>query len=370
MNRIKRNTISDNLWDYNIGLLGESGIGKTTTMSKVCELLVGDNGYVVFNMGKEDGVSCLENVPYIDIPDWKTFEEVTSEIIANKTTDYSDLKIILIDTLDQLFEIVEPEVVRRWNVENRTKKDFQIAKTLNASWGGFGRGEDKALEIVLDRMWKLKSAGIAFWFCGHVKTRDVIDPVSSSSYTTLTTNMMQKYFNGIKTKFHIVGIACINREIVKEKTGRKNIVNNQEVTVNKVKAETREIVFRDDNYSVDSKSRFAEITDRIPLDAATFISTLKEAIKKEKSKGKSTVHKTEVAPIQDIELGLTNNDDIDELGLSDNTYPENITEIVKEKFKSCQDTKIKKQVAGIIKTYGKLTDVDESGIRQIYDLLI
>lgn len=370
MNRIKRNTISDNLWDYNIGLLGESGIGKTTAMSKVCELLVGDEGYVVLNIGKEDGVACLENVPYIDIPDWKTFDEVTKEFIENKQTDYSELKIILIDTIDQLFEITEPETVRRWNVENRNKKDFQPVKTLNASWGGFGRGEEKTFEIILNRLWELKKVGCAAWFCGHTKTRDIIDPISNESYTTLTTNMMQKYFNAIKSKFHLIGIACIDREIAEEKTGRKNIVTKQDITVNKVKSETRKIVFRDDNYSVDSKSRFAEIVNEIPLDAEVFIQAIKEAIKKEKSKGKSTVHKIEVAPIQDIELGLTNNDDIDELGLSDNTYPENITEIVKEKFKSCQDTKIKKKVAGIIKTYGKLTDVDESGIRQIYDLLI
>lgn len=365
--RIKRSTISENLWDYNIGLLGESGIGKTTTMAKVCELLVGDEGYVVLNMGKEDGVACLENVPYIDSPDWKTFDEITREFIENKQTDYSDLKIILIDTLDQFFKIVEPEAVRRWNVENRTKKDFQIAKTLNASWGGFGRGEDKVLEIVLDRMWKLKSAGIAFWFCGHVKTRDVIDPISNESYSTLTTDMMMKYFNGIRTKFHLIGIACIDREIAKENTGRKNLVNKQDITINKVKSETRKIVFRDDNYSVDSKSRFAEIVNEIPLDAEIFITAMKEAIAKEKTKTKLTLP-------NNVELGIVDEPIVKEVAPESNdkkiaAYPDNLATVVKEKFRECPNLDTKNKVKEIILEYGKFNDVPEEGLQRIYDLL-
>lgn len=37
----------------------------------------------------------------------------------------------------------------------------------------------------------------------------------------LTTNMSQKYFNAIKTKVHFLGVAAIDRKIVKEKTGKK-----------------------------------------------------------------------------------------------------------------------------------------------------
>ena len=147
--------------------------------------------------------------------------------------------MLVSDTLDQLLEIVEPETVRRWNVENQGKKDFTTVKTLNQSWGGFGRGEDKVLEIIFDRMWELKKVGVAFWSCGHTKTREILDPISGQTYTTLSTNMMQKYFNGVKTKMHVVGMACIDREIIKEKTGRKNIVTKEEVTRNKVVSESR-----------------------------------------------------------------------------------------------------------------------------------
>jgi hypothetical protein len=363
--KIKRNTISENLWDYNVGLLGESGIGKTTTMCKACELLVGTEGYVVLNMGKEDGVSCLEDVPYIDIPDWKVFDEVTKDFIDNKTTDYSTIKIILIDTLDQLFEITEPEVIRRWNTENRNKKDYQPVKTLNASWGGFGRGEDKTIEIILNRLWELKKVGYAVWFCGHTKTRDIVDPITNETYNTLTTNMMQKYFNGIKSKFHLIGIACIDRAIAKEKTGRKNIVNKQDITVNRIKSETRKIVFRDDNYSVDSKSRFAGIVNEIPLDAEVFIKAMQDAIAKEKAKKKKL-------PVpDDIELGIVEEVIPDNVSKEEDLpfYPDNLAKKVKEKFKECTNSDIREKVKNIIKEYGKFSDVDTAGLRKIYDIL-
>ena len=41
---------------YNIGLIGESGIGKSTVIKEVCEKLAGDEGYIALDIGKEDGL--------------------------------------------------------------------------------------------------------------------------------------------------------------------------------------------------------------------------------------------------------------------------------------------------------------------------
>lgn len=380
----KKNKVSANLEDYNICLLGESGIGKTTLMKEVCEELFGDDGYMIFNCGKEDGVSCLKDASYEDIDSFKKFDAVTKDIIQNKESDYPDLKVVVTDTLDQLFEIVEPEAIRRWNLENQGKKDFVQAKTLNASWGGFGRGEEKVIEIILDRMWELKKAGVAFWSCGHVKTREILDPLTGQTYTTLSTNMMQKYFNGIKTKMHVVGVACIDREIIKESTGRKNVVTKQEITKNKVVSESRKIIFRDDDYGVDSKSRFANIVDEIPLDKDEFIKALKEAIlnaggkpvKKKENKKVETPKEDvqeESAPFEEESLDI--DDDVLEDDTDTNTeetesdYPEDLIGTIRTMFKECSDPSTKSKVKGMISEHGKLNDVPESDLKKIYDAL-
>ena len=50
---------------YNIGLIGESGIGKSTVIKEVCEKLAGDEGYIALDIGKEDFVRAyLQFVPY------------------------------------------------------------------------------------------------------------------------------------------------------------------------------------------------------------------------------------------------------------------------------------------------------------------
>lgn len=383
----KKNKISDNLADYSICLLGESGIGKTTTMVEMCEKEFGEDGYVIFNMGKEQGIDCIDNATYEDIPDWKKFDSTVKDIVANKNTEYKDLKVVVLDTLDQTIEITEPEVIRRWNIENKGKKDFTDAKTLNASWGGFGRGEDKVIEVILDKIWELQKVGIRVYYTGHVKTREIVDPITNQTYTTLSTNMMTKYFNGFKTKMHVVGVACIDRTIETESTGRKNIVTKKDITVNKVKEERRKIVFRDDSYSVDSKSRLAGIVDEIPMNSDALIKALKDAINGSKkseivntNKKSSKKKEVETDITEDIVIDEENdfdqliNEDI-ELDSSNNVeessdYPENLAEVIREKFKAAdKDTKAK--VKDILSEYDtKLADASDACLREIYDVLV
>ena len=274
---------------YNIGLIGESGIGKSTLIKQVCEKLVGDDGYIALDIGKEDGHSAINGIVSAKIPDWATFKEFCDDVIENKLTDYKDLRVVVLDTFDQLLEIAEPEVIR---MHNRANPDKPKITSIKAAFGGFMAGEDKAIQIVLDKLWELKSVGVSFIAIGHTKKKDVDDPITGESYSILTTNMSQRYFNALKTKLHFLGVAYIDREIVKQKTGKKNVVTKQEEIKGKVVSESRRISFRDDNYSVDSKSRFADIVDEIPLDADAFIKALTDAIMAEHSKGSKTVEQS------------------------------------------------------------------------------
>lgn len=373
----KRSCISENLNDYSIMLCGESGIGKTTVMSRLCEMEFGEDGYLLMNTGDEEGVSAIDDVTYEDVPSYKKYVEICNDIIKNKTTDYPNLKILIIDTLDQLIKTTEAYAIDDWNRSNMGNKNFKPAKSLNSVEGGFGAGYDVVFNLIYDKVRALDKVGVKVWFVCHSKTKDIVDPLTSSAYTTLTSNMAQRYFNDFKTKVHVVGVACIDRTIDVVGTGRENIMNHKEITVNKVSNETRQIVFRDDSYSVDSKSRFAGIVDRIPLDAEELQKALKDAIKNsktstsKKSTPKKEAKKPEPTPVVEEELDDDLGKDIvtDTVEETTSEYPDNLVEVIRTMFKECKDADTKATVKGIIAEYGKLNDVDEEGLKKIYDIL-
>ena len=142
----RKNEVDLNPLHYNICLLGEGGIGKTTIIKQVCEKLVGDDGYMHLDIGREDGAAAIQGIVSEQIEDWAKLKEVTEDIIENKTTDYPDLQVLIYDSFDELIDLAEREAVRLYNKKNPDKK----AETINGAWGGFGKGEDKALDMVLD----------------------------------------------------------------------------------------------------------------------------------------------------------------------------------------------------------------------------
>lgn len=335
---------------YNIGLIGESGIGKSTVIKEVCEKLVGDDGYIALDIGKEDGHDAINGIVSAKIPDWATFKEFCDDVIENKLTDYKDLRVVILDTFDQLLEITEPEVIR---MHNRANPDKPKITSIKAAFGGFMAGEDKAIQLVLDKMWELKSVGVSFIAIGHTKKKDVDDPITGESYSILTTNMSQRYFNALKTKLHFLGVAYIDREIVKQKTGKKNIVTKEEEVKGRVLSESRRISFRDDNYSVDSKSRFADIVDEIPLDADAFIKALKDAILAEHSKGGKSVEQSEKElkeARKQQEKELAEKQKVDAANKIDEDRNAELLQVIQNKFPDA-DAATKKSVKEIMKEH-------------------
>lgn len=284
----KKNVIKIDPLMYNIGLIGLGGIGKTTVIKEMCEKLAGEDGYLFLECGKEDGADAISNINYINCPDWNGeyddlnnaagFNVVISDIIENKDAEYPNLKVVVVDTFDQLREIVEPEVIR---LHNKQHPDKPKITSIKQAFGGYMAGEDKADDMILDRLWELKTVGVHFIIIGHTKLREIVNETTGETYTQLTTDMSMRSFNKIKTKLHFLGVATIDREIVKEKKRGKD--------VGSIKGESRKIVFRDDNFAIDSKSRFADVVDEIPLDADALIKALTDAIESEAVKGGSTI---------------------------------------------------------------------------------
>lgn len=67
-------------------------------------------------------------------------------------------------------------------------------------------------------------------------------------------------------------------------------------------AENRVISFRDNNYSVDSKSRFADIVDKIPFDVDAFIKAMQDAILAENQSQASQKLKSKRNSLREIRL--------------------------------------------------------------------
>lgn len=274
----KKNVISTDLSRVILGLLGEPGIGKTSTIYKMAEQEFGDEGYLLLDVGSEWGSEYINGVVAEQTETFKKFLAVTNDIIKNKNTEYPNLKVVICDTIDALFEIGEPYLVDLYNREHLGEKGFKPASTINAAEGGFMHGQDRLIEIVIEQIVKLRRAGVGFWYTGHVKRRSNDDAFSGETYDMITTNMSQRYFAAIRNKSHAIGIAYIDRTLTQQEVGKENPITKEKKTITRVVSESRKVKFRDDSYTADSKSRLADITEEVMLDADDILKALKDAI--------------------------------------------------------------------------------------------
>lgn len=293
----KKNHVKLDPLSYNIYIGGESKIGKTTTVMEICKKLAGDDGYLFAEVGMERGADAIEGINYVNCPVWDMpydedtnsigFDDVVTDICDNKTTEYPNLRVFIIDTYDQLITIADDKSVALYNRTGPDKK----AVTVNGAWGGYGRGEKKSIELILNAIARLRQVGVSTIIIGHVKQKDNLDIVSGNTYQTLTSDQQKNYFDAIKKNMHLVAMACIDRSIVRSKTGKKDFDGNEK-TIGKITSESRVWKFRDDTYSVDAGGRFANIIPEAPFTADAFIEAMNNAILAEQSKSGKTLAET------------------------------------------------------------------------------
>ena len=280
----KKNQVKVDPFNYSLMMLGEPKIGKTSLLYQVAEKLVGEDGYIFAELFRERGADAIEGIVAENLPTWDDWVEFVDDIVDNKTTDYADLRVVFVDTYDQYILMAIDEAIRLWNKDNPDKR----AKTLNQSWGGFGSGQ-KVIDLMFEQTDRLESVGVKVWWIGHVKTKEVKNIYNDETYQILTSDQQQNYFNALKKNLHFLCLAYFDRELQKEKTGKKNIVTKKEEVKTTIKDETRKIKFRDDSFVVDSGSRFSDIIPEINLDADEFITAITDAIKAEINKNGVTV---------------------------------------------------------------------------------
>ena len=389
----RKNTVNKDLFAYNIMLLGESGVGKTSMMAEVMKKFCNDDEYLVLQIGKEEGCKAINGLMWEQIDTWKQFTSFVDEVVKNRE-DWGSLKCVTIDTIDQLIDIATDPTIKLWNSSQMGKKDFTPATTLNQSWGGFGEGDKKLMSLILDQIWKLKSVGVSVFIVGHTRRRENVDPVSGMTYSTMSAAISLSNFERIKTKMDVVSIAYIDREMVSKDFGKENIVTKKQKTINEVTNEARKIAFRSSAYVLDSKSRFPDIVNEVPLDATAFVEAIQEAINKAAEKGvdistltKSTTKKKapkveepiiedEIEEVEDIieEIPFDIDDPIEE---EDITEEEAIAPVnkatlsaIRAAFKEA-DTETKAQVKTILADYGNklANEMRPSDVAKIMEIL-
>lgn len=281
---------------YSLMILGEAKVGKTTLAKEVCEKLdPRDGSYLFLEIGQERGADAINGINYVNCPKWNMeldpltnsagFLDVCQDVIDNKATEYPNLKVLIVDTYDQLITIAEEEAIRLWNSEcKKAGHPEKCTNSINAIYGGYGRGEKVAIKLMRDMKAELKNVGVELWTIGHIKTKSVTDVITGETYEVLTSDQQQNYFNAWKKDLHFLALAYIDRDIAREKSGKKNPSTNKDILVGKIKGESRRIKFRDDSFCVDSGSRFADIVPEIPLDADAFIKAITDAIMSEQNK--------------------------------------------------------------------------------------
>ena len=272
----KKNHISLDPANCSIIFLGQPKIGKTTLMKEFAEKTVGEDGYLFLEMYREQGADLIEGINYENVETWAKFEEVVSDIEVNKDTDYPELKMVMIDTWDNAILLAEQEALRLWNRD----PDHKRTDNISAAYGGFQRGQDKAGELLDEMKSRLEAVGIKVDIIMHVKNKEITDPVMGDTYQQITSDVSQKYFNRIKRNMDVTAVGYIDREIIKEKTGKKTI-KGEDIEKNIISSETRKIKFRDNGYAIDAGGRLKYIVDDIDFTSEAFYKAIKDALKAE-----------------------------------------------------------------------------------------
>jgi len=266
------------LASYSYLINGVAGVGKTTTVTEIGQKEYGVDGFLLLTVGQEPEPDHIGNVWNERATDWDDLEEIIETICEFKDEDYPKLRMVGIDSVDEVFRLAEKKVVELHNKKATNLADK--ATTVKSCFGGFQAGENKVLDLVSTTLFKLRDYGISPFFIGHTKSKNKKDQMLDIEFEQITSNLDNKYYNCIKDKVNIVMCAYIEREMTDLET-MKDAFSKKQKQVGKISNERRVVSFRDEEYAIDVKSHLKYIVPKCELDSDVIIKELKEAIKKQ-----------------------------------------------------------------------------------------
>lgn len=270
--------VKKDLASFSYLMNGVAGIGKTTTVCEIGQKEFGRDGFLLLTIGQEPEPEHIGNLWNERAVDWDDLEDIIDTLCEYKDEDYPNLKMVGIDSVDEVFRLAEAKVVELHN--KRITNPADKISTVSAAFGGYQKGESKVVDIVSETLFKLRDTGISLFFIGHTKQKNKKDLITDIEYEQITSNLDAKYYNCIKDKVNIVACCYMERNMTDLET-MKDAFTKKNKQVGKIASEKRVISFRDEEYALDVKSHLKYICDKCELDSDIIIKELKDAIEKQ-----------------------------------------------------------------------------------------
>lgn len=377
------NVIKPDIKNLSIYLRSTKKFGKTTLFRDMILAKYGDpsRGLLV-GCGNEVGYKMLDNLNVTQVKTYKDMTELANWLITEKGKEHN-IEIVAFDTGDELALITDAETIRQSNVENPTKK----CKSIKGAFGGYTAGEKfSANDLIKPYMTRLQDAGFGVWVIAHTKFKTIKEKggLDEDGYMQLSSNMGADYEAAFGDIFDVTLTGVIDRDLETKQVGDK--------TKKYATDEIRKLYFRGTTL-IDAGGRFADgavpefmVFDK-PDMGAEFVRVVEEGMEKSKSTlGKRKSNPVVSTPKPEIQVtpepetqkvdflsDIEDDDLLDETPVSEvpteSKYPSDLNGTIRTMYKECKDATLKASVKEVIAEYGKLNDVDEDGLKRIYDMM-
>ena len=265
--------------DYDYVILGVGGVGKTTLAHEVGKKVSGSNeGTFILTCGAENEPMHIDGA-FGETE--KTFEKLVEcvKYLCEHRDEYPHTRFVAIDSLDELVRITCDYVVREWNrLCDKANRPEDKCKSIAQSYKGFQKGEDRAVDLIIKQIVKLKDAGYHLLYIGHTKVKSSTDVMQDNTkFDQLTCSVQPKFYNAIKDKANLAVMCYFENEIVgvkEEKNPFNKKMEKKGVLVNK----KRVMLFTDDSNTVDTKTHFEHIVNKADMSADNLIKAVEDAI--------------------------------------------------------------------------------------------
>lgn len=357
---IKRNKVKLNLGSYPpMLIMGERKVGKSTLCYNLAELVYSLDEMLLISLGKEKGYKHLDDVQYEEARVWtkkedpetgeRGFIQIVDDIVKNNN-EYG-LKMVVIDTLDELYSIGTDEVLRQHRIEKG-----QPCKSLNDAFGGFNRGKDRLVGIVSEAIDRLDRMGIAVFILAHTKWKEKSDAMTGEKYEILTNNLRADLYSEIANSCQIIANITIDRIIEDGKqVGEKRYLN-----------------FRS-NGMIDCGGRFTDLPEKLELSAENFMKAFEIGVKSS-MRNKISDYELEMAKQEEekeleIEAEKIKNETLAEEKEEEIVDKQVLLDELQAKIKTAESDVRAKAVAYVKSKGGKPQELEIEDIKTVLEML-